>query len=107
MTEGTYLLVGFDVKGLVAGPEEDARRWQALEEGLNNVCALAEAVHRDSDQWLFGTAQGPGYADFVLAAAFVWFKKVGPEGGWDRLKGLNEGRWRKHMSNVEQYMAVV
>lgn len=78
-----------------------------LEEGLNNVSALAEEVHGASDQWLFGTAHGPGYADFVLAAAFVWFQKVGPEGGWARLKSLNGGKWEKHMNNVQQYMTVV
>ena len=80
-----------------------------LEEGLNNVAALAaaEVPRGDSSPWLFGTASGPGYADFVLAAAFMWFMKVGPAGGWDRLTQLNEGKWAKHMDHVQQYTAVV
>lgn len=92
---------------LASGPEEEAKRWKAVEAGLNKVLALSKGIDRAyGDKWLFGTAQGPGYADFVLAGLFIWFQKAGPDGGWDLMKGLNGGRWEQYMRNVELYMQV-
>ena len=92
---------------LASGPEEEAKRWKAVEEGLNKVLVLAEGVdHANGDKWLFGTEQGPGYADCVLAGLFIWFQRAGPDGGWVHIKGLNGGRWEQHMRNVQPYMQV-
>ena len=91
---------------VASGPEEEAARWKAVEEGLNKVLTLSDGVDHGY-KWLFGTVEGPGYADFVLAAVFIWFQKAGPDGGWERMKDLNGGIWEKHMRNVEKYMQVL
>ena len=91
---------------MIAKPEEEEKQWQGLQEGLNIISALADEVDH-GDKWLFGTAQGPGYADFVLAAAFIWFDKAGPDGGWVRVKTWNGGKWERAMKNVEEYMQVL
>ena len=56
---------------------------------------------------LFGTADGPGYADFVLAAAFIWFDKTGPDGGWEKIKSWDGGKWAKVLKNVQPFMQVL
>ena len=91
---------------MVSGPEEETRLFRALQEGLNVVSALSDEVDH-GDKWLFGTADGPGFADFVLAGLFIWFDKAGPDGGWAKIKTWNGGKWTKLMENVQPFMQVL
>lgn len=97
---------GIDVKDMFGSPEEQEKKWQALHECLHKIAALADEVDH-GDKWLFGTADGPGYADFVLAAAFIWFDKTGPDGGWERIKSWDGGKWAKVLENVQPFMQVL
>ncbi|KZT70427.1 hypothetical protein DAEQUDRAFT_708446 [Daedalea quercina L-15889] len=101
------LVFGFDVQDIVArGPEEEAGWWQGLEDGLSRLSALTDEIDH-GERWLFGTAQGPGYADFVLVAALYAFKVAVPEGSWERIKRLNGGKWGKHLDNAREFMEVL
>jgi len=100
-------IFGLDVKDMIAtSPKEEAERWQALEEGLGRLSALTDEIDH-GDKWLFGTSEGPGYADFVLAAGFNWLRWVGPEGGWEKIRNTNGGKWARHLDHVEEYMEVL
>lgn len=106
-TADSVTFEGLDVKDMMAtSPKEEAERWQALEEGLGRLSALTDEIEH-GDKWLFGTSKGPGYADFVLATTLNWFRWVGPEGGWERIRNTNGGKWARHLDHVKEYMEVL
>ncbi|KAH9917306.1 uncharacterized protein B0H18DRAFT_1123656 [Fomitopsis serialis] len=106
-TADSVTFEGLDVKDMIAtSPKEEAERWQALEEGLGRLSALTDEIEH-GDKWLFGTSKGPGYADFVLATTLNWFRWVGPEGGWERIRNTNGGKWARHLDHVKEYMEVL
>ncbi|TFY59065.1 hypothetical protein EVJ58_g6010 [Rhodofomes roseus] len=98
-------IFGIDLDDMYNSKNE-AERWQQLEGGLEELSTIVETIEH-GDRWLFGTAEGPGYADFVLAAAFVWFRNAGPEDGWERLRTMNGGRWERFFKSALEYMQVL
>ncbi|PCH44889.1 hypothetical protein WOLCODRAFT_91049 [Wolfiporia cocos MD-104 SS10] len=85
--------------------EKQEAMWADLMTSLTELSAYIDGI-RKGEKWLFGTTDDPSYADFVLGGALIWFKLGGPEGGWDKLRAWHEGRWERHLENLESYMQI-
>lgn len=80
--------------------------WRDLHTGLNNISSIIDSIGRcKGEAWPFG-ADKPTFADFVLCSTFVWFDKVGPAEGWDRVKGWHGGKWERLYEKCQPYMKV-
>ncbi|KAJ7264054.1 hypothetical protein B0H12DRAFT_1068853 [Mycena haematopus] len=55
--------------------------------------------------WVFGK-DGPAYEDFELVGWFFWAKVAGLPGLWERVQGLNYGKWSTLFSAAEPYMSI-
>jgi hypothetical protein len=53
---------------------------------------------------LFSMDSEPNWADFYLALFFIWMKKAGPIGSWEKVQGWNDGLWGRAYRNCEPYM---
>jgi len=100
-------MYGATVEELIAGPKLEGQ-WAKAEEGLNVLVAFVDEAEKDGKQVLVvADEEGktePTYAAFVLASAFAWMVRVGPAGGWERFKALNDGRWGKLWDLGEPYL---
>lgn len=72
-------------------PEKREMMWKGVKGALDKVVILAGERTIDSP-WLFGGIS-PNYVDFSLCGMFIMLERVGPEGGWDKIKEWNDGIW--------------
>ncbi|PCH43179.1 hypothetical protein WOLCODRAFT_74362 [Wolfiporia cocos MD-104 SS10] len=87
--------------------EKRQAMWAELREGLDEISALVDNLKQGfGKRWMFSCAATPSYADFVLGAMLVWFRRAGPEGGWDRIRGWNGGRWERLLHDLQPYLQV-
>ncbi len=85
--------------------EERTKTWLSLWKGLDR---LAEHLSRNgSSDFIIG--RSITYADFLLAALFIWAQKVpttcdpGMVTLWDGIKDRNDGRWMRFMGTIDEF----
>ncbi|KAJ7141528.1 hypothetical protein C8R46DRAFT_1013372 [Mycena filopes] len=86
-------------------PSEREGAVQTLIEGLNTLAKLVGDEQENPNGWVFGDDE-PAYEDFELVGLFMWLKVGGFPGVWDRVKGLNDGKWETLLTAAEPYMNV-
>lgn len=85
------------------GPKREAL-WATISQDLQ---PLAAAFDRNGKDSVFALGDTFSYADIILAAWFLWDKLLLPAKEWERLQGLNDGRWGRLMKEFETYEIVV
>ena len=92
-----------------AGPARE-EVWSALKEYLDRLALICDQ-NDASDVFFIGSSIT--YADIYLVAIFMWTKAIptdrdGPDikCSWDRIKGLNGGRWARLMHVFDEYLQV-
>lgn len=80
--------------------------WKIAEESLGKIKGWMSMNGLGKDNFLTGDVMG--FADFGLAAAFIWAKVVYGEDSaqWKRICGWHDGIWVKYLAQFERYMAV-
>lgn len=63
------------------------------------------AGHNKAGPWL--DDEGPSYADFVVGAWLKMFQAAMKPGGWDRLRGFQDGLWGRIVDALEPYSRIV
>lgn len=88
-------------------PEGDAgeQKWKDLESGMAKVAGWFKA---SGDKPFLG-GDVPLYADFQLAARFIWAKMVlGTDSTiWKRIAALDDGRWDRYLNQFDKWATVV
>jgi glutathione S-transferase len=87
------------------GPVRD-EQWKAVKGALD--VADRWLAKGDSDQaYIIG--ESPSFADFVIAARFLWIKLVLGEDSqlWKDVSSWNGGRWNSILKSMERYETVV
>jgi hypothetical protein len=80
--------------------------WAKLKTGLDTLEAYIKTL-KHGDHSLFTDSSDVVYADCYLVSFFIWLKKAGPEGSWEKVRGLNGGLWQKAWDLCEPYMQVL
>jgi len=52
--------------------------------------------------WL--TCREPIYADFASVSLIIWFRKIGGEEGWTRMRSWNGGRWATLLEKAQRWL---
>lgn len=85
-------------------PEKQDDIWKALYAGLDIVSNTIDNIERNpGEEWPFGKGT-PTYADFALCGTLILFDKVGPDGGWDKIKERNGGKWERLYEACRPFM---
>ncbi|KZT03253.1 uncharacterized protein LAESUDRAFT_729286 [Laetiporus sulphureus 93-53] len=89
-------------------PHKQQAVWDGILRGLDELAALIDSSrdHR-AGPWMFSPVENPSYADFVLGAMLIWFRRAGPRGCWDRICRRNDGKWEHLLQILEPYMEVL
>lgn len=99
--------VGIALEDMFPVERRDAM-WANLRRGLDELSALVDRQGASSKRrWVFSPVDSPSYADFLLGAIFIWFEKAGPEGGWNKIRGWNKGRWEQLLHDLQPYAQVL
>jgi len=85
------------------GPEREAA-WAFLEKGFGGLASMLDqnAGEPEDEGWL--TCHQPIYADFAIISLIIWFKKIGGEEGWARIRSWHGGRWAKLLEKAQPWM---
>lgn len=89
-----------------ADPSNHPQLWKQAKEGLDALATYISGLQH-SEASLFTQAQEPAYADALLVGLFLWMEKTGPEGGWEKIRGWNDGVWDRAYKLLEPYMQVL
>lgn len=97
------VLIGIPIDQMFP-PEKQEAMWNGVKGALDKVAELAGERTIDSP-WLFG-GTSPNYVDFSLCGVFIMLERVGPKGGWDKIKDLNGGIWSRLFEACRPWMVV-
>jgi glutathione S-transferase len=81
---------------------EDDKNWGLLEKGYNTAY---EWYQKTDGKWIMGDTLS--YADFVVAAQLLWYKRVLKEDEWARISSWNGGKWAQLLADVEKECKLV
>jgi glutathione S-transferase len=81
---------------------EDDKNWGLLEKGYN---IAYEWYQKTDGKWIMGDTLS--YADFVVAAQLLWYKRVLKEDEWARISSWNGGKWAQLLADVEKECKLV
>ena len=79
------------------GSKRDAH-WAIIEKDFYG--SAKKWYERSEGKWLMGDAFS--YADIILATQSLWYKRVYRDEEWKRVASLHDGKWEKHLAEVEK-----
>ena len=95
------------------GSDKEKEAWEGMTNGIKTVGSLLTRYgwnegEKDEDKgWVMG-AVGPTWIDIATVSVFLWFEKMGPDGGWKRITDMEGAEWVKKLwDNMGSYMEVV
>lgn len=94
-------IFGTPVDAFMDSPEKEKRAWERLEKALDAL----DAAYAAETAGVFLGGERPLYVDFVVAASFVMLSLVAGK-DWERIRGLNGGRWERLLEALQPYTQV-
>ena len=79
------------------GPQRDAH-WEIIEKQYYD--SAKRWYDKVEGKWVMGDTFS--YADIILAARSLWFKRVYLDDEWKRIASLHDGKWEKLLAEVEK-----
>jgi glutathione S-transferase len=71
--------------------------WEILEKGYNTAY---EWYQKTDGKWIMGDTLS--YADIVIAAHLLWYKRVLKEDEWAKISSWNGGKWAQLLADAEK-----
>jgi len=78
------------------GPKRDAH-WEIIEKSYYG--SAKTWYDKLEGKWVMGDVFS--YADIILAARSLWFKRVYQDDEWKKIASLHDGKWEKMLADVE------